>query len=135
MSMIERHIKNIIRIAKIADNTDKSLDELHGLGRDLGVNPFDEKWRERFKETNIADKALHDYLAQLNDDDLSRIQAIMYSGRDNESASVLKESFSKSGHATRDNMLRSITEKRGSLDVFLKKGLESTRHDLNIDEL
>ena len=121
-------IVRIRRIARIAGEIDVTLDELHGMDRELGFVMFDEKTMARYRDVNVGLHALTQFLNSLELETLRRIEAIMYSGRDNEPATTLKEQL-KLPHETKKDVVRTITEKRMNLDVYFDRGLDRARRD------
>ena len=127
------YVDQIIRVAGIATETDSTLDELHGLDTDLGLDYFDPVTRTRLAAVNIGENALEKLLSSLPLDDLQRIHALMYAGRDSNSAIDVKKEFSERGES-RENMERSIAEKGPSLRTYFDKALEKAKKDrLNIN--
>lgn len=134
MKYLEEHISNIIRLSELAKKTDLTLDDLSNFDRSLGVNLGDPKWHERMKEKNIAEEALKKYLDNLSHDDLERVHAVMYSGRDKVSAKKMKENFSRMNE-TADDYRRTILQKKTSLKKYLSDGVRLNKQDgLEFDE-
>lgn len=127
MKTVAECIARIRRIAKIANDIEVSLDQLHGIDRELGVT-LDEKTMARFGDLNVGLHALERFLNLLDMDTLRRIEALMYSGRDNESAVGLKREL-KLPHETKGDVVRTIMEKQMNLDVYLDRGLDRARRD------
>jgi hypothetical protein len=122
------HLERILRVADIATRTDSTLDELHGLDTEFGLNFFDPATRKRMAETNIGEQALEKLLSALPLSDLERIHALMYAGRDRESATYMKGYFSKRNESRKD-MERSIAEKRPALRTYFDRALERAKED------
>lgn len=128
---MKKHLVAIHRMAQLANQTDVSLDDLHNFNRDTGVDYFDQGWRDRFSEKNVSEEALKQYLEDLSEEDLSRVHAIMYSGRNNEPAAGIKEDFLST---SRDDKIGKIMEKRSVLDTLLEKGVEHAQQSgINLD--
>jgi len=127
------YIDRILRVAEIANRTDATLDELHGLDTELGINFFDPVTWDRMKETNIGEHALAKLLAALPLADLERIHALMYAGRDDESSTYMKAYFLKH-QESREDMERSIAEKRPALHTYFNHALQRVLKDgVNVD--
>ncbi len=69
-------VTTIQRIARIANETDKSLEALHGI-TDEFLDLSDKKALALFTETNIAEKLLKAFLNTLDFNTLERLQALM----------------------------------------------------------
>ena len=131
VGMVEQ-IDIISRMTQLANQTEVSLDDLHNFNRDLGICYFDEDWRDRFSEKNVSKEALKQYLEKLSEEDLSRVHAIMYGGRNNESVVGTKEDFLS---RNRSDKIADIIDKCSVLDTYLEKGVELAQEagvDLNV---
>lgn len=122
MPTIATHIDRILRVAAIAEKTDASINELHDINTELGLEYFDDKTQARLRETNVAVVVLEAYLETLEIEQLRRIHALMYSGRDGESPSIVKRDFEQRGEGEAE-LVRTIVEKRLALGTYLPKGI------------
>ncbi len=128
MTTTTDYIERILRIANIANRTDVTLDEMHGLETEFGVNFSDPLTWKRMADTNIGEQALTRLLPTLPLEDLKRVHALMYAGRDRESATDMKKYFSTRGESRKD-MEHSIAEKRLALATYFGRALERARDD------
>ncbi len=127
MDTVAKCIARIRRIAKIANDIEVSLDQLHGIDREFGMK-LNEKTLARIGDVNVGERVLERFLDSLDMDTLRRIEALMYSGRDDQSAPALKREL-KLPHETKEDVVRTIIEKQMNLDVYLDRGLDRARRD------
>lgn len=124
-------ISAIQRMARIANETDKSLEKLHGIEEEF-VSLADPKLHAMFRDVNLGDNALKGFLQQLDLPKLERLQALMYSGRPDEpSAPFLKREFERRGQSKQD-IVRAIASKSGSLEMYFARALDRARKE-NVD--
>jgi hypothetical protein len=128
MPSVVDSIGRICRIAKIAEEIDAKLDELHGIDRSVGFVMFEENTMARIHDVNIGVSSLERFLASLDLTTLRRLEALMYSGRDDQPAVQLKEHL-KVPHETKEAVVRTISEKRMNLSVYFDRGLDRARRD------
>lgn len=76
---------------------------------------------------------LSSYLNSLPFDTLERIHAIMYAGRENESAKALKFDFRNTENGTVNSMTRAIYEKQNCFIDYFNKGLSIVKSEGDID--
>lgn len=135
MRNIEIHIKEICRLATQANSTDDSIDKAHGLNTELGVSLGDENFINRLKEKNILEVALQNYLDQLSKAEIEVIHAVMYSGREDESAIYMKNYF-KNQNYQKPDYKRQILERRMNLVTYLSCGVELAKEgSINLNEM
>ena len=128
MGKIADSIARIRQVARIAKEIDSSLDELHGVSRDLGIDYFNGNWRTRARDANLAALTLETFLAGLGVEDLRRIEALMYSGRGDGSASDLRQQLAEN-RSSKEEVVRTIMEKRVSFDPYFDRGLDRAKAD------
>jgi hypothetical protein len=127
MKTMTEYVQKIQRIVQIANQTDSTWDELHGINIELGI-ALDEKTLARFREINIGEESLKHLLQSMDLGTLQRLQALMYSGRDGQSAPFIKQDF-LSRYETKEDIVSTIMEKRMSLQLYLDRGLEQARKE------
>jgi hypothetical protein len=87
----------------------------------------------RRQATNSAEVELEDYLNTLDIGALRRIEAVMYSGRGDGSAVELLDQLAVS-HPSKEDVVRTIMEKRVSFDPYFDRGLDQAKVDgLDLD--
>lgn len=129
---LEYIIEDIIELAKAADVSDDLKKQAYGMN-DLGLDVFSDDGMAYVSDPNPAVQALKILLSSLELETLQRLQALMYSGRDNDSAIELKKYFLKNNE-TKGEIVRTIAEKRMNLSVYFKDGLRlAEQQKLNID--
>ena len=119
MGRITAHIDTIVRLANEALRHDAILDQVYDISP-LGVDFSDPDVRARFADINAGKDALAAFINDLTTEDLARIHALMYSGRDNVDAEYFKRHFADE---SREDFVRTILEKRMSLPVYLTKAV------------
>jgi hypothetical protein len=128
MSTVAQAIEQIRNLAETAAKLDAELDKRHGIDRTLGVDVFDSKAIERRYATNDGEVRLEEYLNSFDLETLRRIQAVMYSGRDGVPAvderEVLRETT-----GTKEDVVRTIMEKRVSFNPYFDRGLDRAKAD------
>jgi hypothetical protein len=128
VSQVAEIIERIREIAKEAAKIDADLDKLHCINRDLGIRHGDPKEIARRQAINAAEVELEEYLDSLDLDTLRRIEALMYSGRGDGSAVELRQQLAKS-HPSKEDVVRTIMEKRVSFDPYFDRGLNRAKAD------
>ena len=132
MSQVAEIIERIREIARIARKIDSAHDELYGIGR-LGLDYFDPKTRGRLQAVNAADVELDKLLNSLELDTLRRIEAVMYSGRGDGLAVELRSQLADS-HPSKEDVVRTIIEKRVCFDPYFDRGIDRAKADgLDLD--
>jgi len=99
------------------------------------ADTIEERFGLKLDSGNIlgARAALKALLDEMSDDDVRRIHALMYSGRDGESAQMIKTHYCGTDE-TRADLIRPILEKIGALAVYLAKATERAEaNGLDID--
>lgn len=71
---------------------------------------------------------LEKFLAGLGVEDLRRIEALMYSGRGDGSASDLRQQLAEN-RSSKEDVVRTIMEKRASFDPYFDRGLDRAKAD------
>jgi hypothetical protein len=107
------------------------MDELKmkafGIDDDLGVDLSSDDTLAYFKDQNPGIEALRDFLDSLDVEMLKRLQALMYSGRPNEpDAKFLKQRL---GTEAKEDIVRTMMEKRPSLPTYFWKALDRARRE------
>jgi hypothetical protein len=73
-----------------------------------------------------AETLLREVLDRLDTESLRRVEAVMYSGRGDDSAVELLPVLAEN-HATRDDVIRTIIEMLPNLDQYLERGLDRAK--------
>lgn len=129
---LEYLIEDIVELAKAADESGELKRQAYGMD-DLGLDPFSDDGAAYMQDTNPFVYTLKIFLNSLELETLQRLQALMYSGRDNDSAVAVKKEFQKRNE-TKTEILRTIAEKQMNLSVYFGNGLRiAEEHKLNID--
>lgn len=128
MSQVTKIVEQIREIANQAAKIDAELDKLHGINRDLGIRHGDPKEIARRQAINAAEVELEQYLNRLDSDTLRRIEALMYSGRGDGSAIELRQQLA-SHNESKDDVVRTIMEKRVRFDAYFDRGLGCAKAD------
>lgn len=79
-------------------------------------------------DLEVARAAMQTILNEMPEDDIRRIHALMYSGRDGDDAKAVKEHFHGRAETLAD-LRRTILEKIIALGLYLTKGLERAEAD------
>jgi hypothetical protein len=133
MSNVAQIIERIRKLARVAARIDSALDELHGINRDLGIRYGDPKTQARIRDTNEAEVELEEFLNGFGLETLRRIEALMYSGRGDGSAVELRGQLALN-HETKEDIVRTILEKRVSFDAYFDRGIDRAKADgLDLD--
>jgi hypothetical protein len=128
MSNLAEIIERIRELARDAAQVDAELDKAHGINRDLGIRYGDPKEIARRQAINAAEVELEEYLDSLDTDTLRRTEALMYSGRGDGPAVELRDQLSTNRH-TKEDVVRTIMEKRVSFDPYFDRGLDLAKAD------
>jgi hypothetical protein len=115
-------IDDIIELARDAEVSDELKRQAYGMD-DLGLDPFSDDGRAYVNDPNPKVETLETFL-----------QALMYSGRDRDSAAALKKYF-RDRNEDKDEIVRTICEKRMNLGVYFRDGLQLAKdRKLDIDK-
>ena len=128
MTTVAQAIDRIRGLAQTAARVDAELDKRHGIDPKLGMNYFDPKSIARRQETNSEDVKLAQYLNGFDIETLRRIEALMYSGR-NGTPTIDERDDLRKTHPTKDDVVRTIMEKRVSFDAYFDRGLDRAKAD------
>ena len=126
MSNVAQIINDIRKLARMAAKIDSTLDALHGINPDIGIRHGDPKAQARAHAKNEAEDQMEKYLDAIDLETLRRVQAIMYSGRENQPAVEIRQELASNTEA-KDGVVRTIIEKRGSLDLYFDRGLDQAK--------
>lgn len=102
-----------------------------GMDDDLGIYALSDDGLAFSQDSNVGDVHLKDFLESLELETLQRLQALMYSGRDKQSPRFVKAAFLKRSD-TKEEIVRTIFEKRPSLETYFTRGLEQAQKE-NLD--
>lgn len=128
MSTVAGIIDRIRELARAVAKIDAELDKRHGIDPKLGVDYFDPKAVEIRYATNTAEVAMEEYLTSLDEETVRRIEAVMYSGR-NGTLAVDERNDLRVNNPTKEDVVRTIIEKRLNFDGYFDRGLERARAD------
>lgn len=132
-SALEYLIEDIVELAQDADVSDELKRQAYGMNN-LGLDPFSDDGRAYVNDPNPKVETLEILLNSLELETLERLQALMYSGRDRDSAIGLKKYF-RDRDEDKEEIVRTICEKRMNLATYFRDGLKlAQEHNLNIDK-
>jgi len=129
MSNVAQIIDRLRDLARSAKQIDTQLEKQYGVDRTLGVEISDPKARERRYATNTAAEQMEEYLNTLDIEILRRVQALMYSGRQGADAAVDERDTLRTTCSTKEDVVRTITQKRVSFDSYFERGLDRAKED------
>ena len=129
MSNVAQIIVRLRDLARSAEQIDVQLDKQYGIDRTLGVEISDPKARERRYATNSAAEQMEEYLNTLDIEVLRRVQAVMYSGRQGADAAIDERDTLRTTCSTKEDVVRTIIEKRVSFDPYFDRGLDRAMED------
>ena len=129
MSNVAQIIERLRDLARSAEQIDMQLDKQYGIDRTLGVEISDLKARERRYATNTAADQMEEYLDGFDIEILRRVQAVMYSGRQGADAAVDERDTLRTTCSTKEEVVRTIIEKRASFDPYFDRGLNRAKKD------
>jgi hypothetical protein len=128
VSQVAEIIERIRELARDAAQVDAELDKAHGIDQTLGIRYDDPKAIARRLTTNSAEVELEEFLSALDMETLRRVEALMYSGSGDGSAIELREQLADS-HSSKEDVVRTIMEKRVSFDPYFDWGLDRAKAD------
>ena len=134
MSLI-KHINRLIQLSALADAEERRLEEKRGLDTSLGFDPFDPEATEWAFEPGHEKKKLQNYLNQLDDDTLLKLEALMYFGRDEDDFQEILRDLSDRNESKRE-IVKTIVEKRSAYPVYFQKALNALKEkSVDIDSI
>jgi hypothetical protein len=129
MSTVAQAIERIRDLAQTAARIDAELDKRHGIDPKLGMDYFDPKSVARRQETNAAKVEMEKYLNTSDTETLRRVEAVMYSGRSGGAAAVDERDVLRENNPRKEDVVRTIIEKRMNFDVYFDRGLDRAKAD------
>lgn len=135
--LLKQHIDHLIQASAAAEAEDRELAIEYGIDTTLGTNILDPKsidfaFADRPKETEIIS-----YLNELDHNTLLWLETLLYLGRRDDDSNVYSiHSHLSSMNESKEEIIRSIVEKRGAFARYYIMAINVLRQEnIDIDSL